>query len=285
MVKWVEVASSCSRQRFELLSRLLKEECGLENSVEFLEGTKDEFDELITKATSNYDFIRIGTGYGESVVHHFPFSSEKINILKSADLLIPISGRWWSRSATFHGLQKCLSSVGGQLDTDQNVLIAGAGAISRAIIATFVKMGFKKFNITNYQEEPVHALIEDIHRHYFGINCQFVPVDDLILLSGNHNAVANTTPYSEDNELLSQLYYFNYLSSGGITIDFVLGTRDTPFIQEARAIGATVVEGYEIASWADAVWAKWCFNIELDRDLYNEELKKILPAAPSIAEK
>ncbi|MCB0422647.1 MAG: hypothetical protein KDD61_16715 [Bdellovibrionales bacterium] len=282
MIHWTEVAVHPAIQRYQLLSQFLKSEHQIENEVEFLQGPAEQFQELLHKAMKTSEFVRIGTGFGESVVREFPFSSERISILKTADVLLPSGEKWWTRSATFHGVQKCLGEASSGLDTEKKVLIAGAGALSRAVIAALVKMGFKEFNITNYQEEPVVGLIKDIQKHYFGIKCRYVPMENLILLSGNHSVLANTTPYLKENVLLNELYYLNYLQTGGIVIDFNLNTRDTPLVQEARAVYAKVIEGYQIASWADAICSKWTFGVELNREEYNRQLREVIDVCPPI---
>lgn len=282
MRKWAEIAITCAKDRYNLLSQILNEDCSIENEVDFLEVSRDDFAEALEEATQKYDLLRIGAGLGELVVQHYPFSSERINILQTADVLLPIGDKWWTRSATFHGLQKCVSENGGGVDTELKVLIAGAGAISRAIIATFIKMGFKSFNVTNHQEEPVHTLINDLKKYYFGIEFNYVPMDQLILLTGNHSVVANSTPFMKENTLLNELYYFNYLAKNGLVIDFDLRQRETPYIQEARAINARTIQGFDIASWADTQWVKWSFNYELNREDYHTRLEAVIPACESI---
>ena len=281
MRRWVELATQNSESRFKLLQSEL-ESIGIENEVSFIACSRDEFKDALDGAMNDYDLIRIGAGLGELVTQAFPHQSERVLILKTADCLFPIQKRWWSRSATYHGLQRNLSNVGSYLELDSKVLVVGAGAIARAGIAALVKMGFRKFSIANVDRSQVDALVTELSRSYFGVQFDFIPQEDLVMLTGDYGVAINTTPAIDKNLLLKELYYFNFLKIGGVVVDFMVEPRNSLLIQEARSVGAHTIEGYEIASWADAVWSKWCFGKSILRDSYNEKLCNVLPTCASI---
>lgn len=272
-MKWVEIGIDSSTERFSALSEYLKEN-NLENELDFVEATPSEFEEKLHQCMEKYDAIRIGRGLGEVVVGCFKHKSATMSLLKSADSLVKVDDRWWLRSATYHSLQKKLSQIGEQLDLDSSVLVVGAGAMARVAVASFVKIGFKKFNISNKFDDQANELIKEFKRVYFSVDFNFVPKDELILLPGTNGVLVNTTPLSDQNDILDELYYFNFLKSGGIAMDFVVSPPETPLLKEAQDIGVHTVKGYEIASLADIIWAEWCFNVKLDHLKYQEKLLK-----------
>ena len=236
--------------------------------------TPSQFMEKLNECLEKYDTIRIGRSLGELVVSAFKHKSSIMQLLKSADSLVKINDKWWLRSAVYHSMQRKLAEIGQRLDLESSVLVVGAGAMARVAIASFVKAGFKKFNISNKFDDQANELIKDLKRVYFNIEFHFVPKDELILLPGTNGVLVNTTPMVPQNDILEELYYFNFLKSGGIAIDFVLIPPETPLLVEAQDIGVYTVKGYEIASRADMIWAEWCFNVKLDHHKYQEKLLK-----------
>lgn len=272
-MKWVEIAGSPSREYYEELSRSLKE-VGLENQVDFIESGMMDFPEALKKAMEEYDAIRIGSPFKSAGVAQFKNLSALLRQLNSADCLVKIKGVWWPRPAGYHSFQRILSRVGSSLDLKSSVLIVGAGAGARFAIAALIKIGFKHFNLTNKFDEQALELIKELRQIYFDVEFDFIPQGRLVLLPGANGVVINTTPLTPTNDLLNELYYFNFLKSSGIAIDFTVVPYDTPFIKEAEAIGINTVRGYEVAAEADCVWVGWVFGRELDVEAYRERLKE-----------
>ncbi len=172
------------------------------------------------------------------------------------------------------GLKKMILDVGSGLDLKGSILIVGAGAGARVAAAAFINVGYKKVNITNKFSEQAEDLIEDLERKYFDIEFEFIPEEKLVLLPGTNSVLVNTTPLLPSNDLLNELYYFNFLKSPGIVFDFTTVPIDTPLVLEAEALGIKVVRGFEVSSWGDMSWVEWAFAKKLDREAYCERLKE-----------
>lgn len=273
MKKWVEIAHSSSRLRFETLSEYLSE-LGYENQVDFVEASTSEFSEVFQDLVQKYDMIRVGSPYGTSVIYEFETYRDQVRFLKSADALIKKDGHWSLRSATLQAIIHVLNGVGPKLLLGSDVLIVGAGAGARAVVAAFSKLGFSRFKITNKFPDQATSMIKELKEAYFDIQFEFVPQERLIMLPGVHGVCVNTTPFVSSNDLLPELYYFNFLKPEGVVIDFTLIPLVTPLIQEAQEIGIHVVHGFEVSGMADILWSEWCFGVKPDLKQYYQKLKE-----------
>ncbi|USN48886.1 MAG: hypothetical protein H6626_07300 [Pseudobdellovibrionaceae bacterium] len=274
-MKWVEISAYPSTKRLQFLSDHLNAK-GFENSLAFVDTTPAGFEDELTSAMQTYDIIRIGRGLGSVVMQYFKKNTADVRHLGAADTIVKVDGEWWLANVTFPALQRELSEIGTKLNISSEALIVGAGASARAAVGAIVKMGFKTVNISNQFDEQAQDLIGDVKRKYFDVKFNFVPKDQLILLPGTNGIVINTTPFSPENDVLNELYYFNFLQRPGVAMDLVLSPPETPLIKEALGIQATVVCGYQVASWADVLWADWYLDLKLDHTEYEELLKQAL---------
>lgn len=279
MIKWAEIAGECSRHQFTTLSEFLTEQ-GLSNTVEFIDCSVVDFPETLQKALSQYKALRIGSPFRETAFQSFKHYSEALLRIRSADSIVHQTGKWWLRTATPYGIEEVLKRAGDNLDIESAALVVGAGGGARMAAAALIKSGFKKINVTNKFFEQANEMITDLRRSFFDVEFEFIAQDRLVLLPGMHSIVINATPLSPANDLLSELYYFNFLQTSGMVIDLTVFPYDTPLIMEASAIGVKVIRGYEVAAHADAYWTDLVFGRTIDVDTYLEKLKTKVQSVP-----
>lgn len=270
---WAEIAIYNSKERHELLSQFLNE-AGFENKVEFIETTPAGFEDALIKCLEKYDAVRVGRGLGHFVVKQFNNVSAVVNNLQSADTLVHMSDKWWLRSSLFHGMQRCFGQVGNRFDIQSSALVVGAGPAARIACAVLIQVGFKRINISNKFVDQAKELIADLKKRFFDIEFNLIPKEQLITLAGVNGVLVNTTPNTPENDILTELFYLNFLKRPGVVLDFELSPSPTPLIAEAQEVGAHVVSGCELVSWSDQVWVEWCLSDQFDRLSYLKLLEK-----------
>ncbi|MCC7404815.1 MAG: hypothetical protein IT288_10495 [Bdellovibrionales bacterium] len=274
-IRWTEIAVSPQHERWQLLSKILNE-AGVANCYEPSATAPERFAESLSQATQNMGALRIGSPFGQLVTRHFPYEPVLSMSLGAADTLLPIQGKWWTRSALYQAFHHLLREFGDLLNMKGTALVVGAGAAARIAIASLIKIGFKQIKLTNQEPTEAQALMREMSRSYFGVSFEFVPLSHLIMLPGTNSIMVNTTPSGVDNELIKELLYFNFLEPGGEVWDLSLSPIETALVKEAEEIGTRVVRGSEVASWVDVVWAKWVFGYEMDRNSYLKSLTEML---------
>lgn len=273
MIKWAEIATRNSLVRFQELSKFLKK-YGIENEFHPLEATAENFAGVIQKAFNEYDAIRVAPIFSDQACRLFPQNSVVIETLGASDSFVKIENSWWTRCVTFEALQRIFVKIGTQVDLSKSCLVVGAGSMAKISIGALSKIGISEFKIAHRLETSAQELIEEMQRKYFGVKFSYIPKDELVLLPGDSGVVVNTTPLRDDNEILKELYYFNFLKPNGLALDFVLKPLVTPFLREAHGIGAIAISGFEVSAVTDMVWVEQLTNKELPLEEYKSLLEE-----------
>lgn len=275
VLKWVDIAHPKRSSYMQILSEALTQ-AGCRNQLEEIE-ILDETDpkSLIETVLAKYNQVRLGPPYSHLVRTFLKTSELFFRQLGVADCLIHQGGQWWPRSCLYEGLKMALKAYGEKLDLGSSVLVVGSGVAARSSIVALTQAGFKKVNISCRNPESGRKLIEFLQNYFFGIEFEFIHKDNLVSLPGVNSVVVNATPCVEDNELLKELCYLNFLKREGLVIELNLAPVKTPLVIEAEQVGAYALYGYEIASWADAIWAQWIARVHINRVAYAERLAQL----------
>lgn len=266
VLKWCCVGYQHNPLRFELLSEFLNSK-NISNKFESIEISPADFDVEFKKVLDNFDQVRIEAPFGISAYKYFKAHEAIMSQLRSVDCVFKDDlAHWWGKSLTYTSLCESLQGVGEVIDLDSSVLVVGAGASARAAVAACAKMGFKDFKITNKFDEQGLELIREMKANFFGLNFEFVSQDKLILLPGTNCIAINTTPYVESNDLLPELYYFNFLRKRGVIVELTFYPMHTPLVKESLEINNFNIFGYELAALSDMHWTKWCTKQLIDVD-------------------
>lgn len=277
-MKCVEVGSGASKFRYEFLARFLAAK-GHQVQFDFVQCSPENFPAEIQRLMKDYQHIRIATPFGEKVHEYVSAVPMATLTQKSSDSLIFDQGQWWARSMLSEGLVREIVLM-KNLDISESALIVGAGASCRAVVSAMLKIGFKKFNITEKFEERGRLLIKDLRQTYFGVDFRFTPQTSITQLPGIHSVLVNTTPLVPANDLLNELYYCNFLKSDGVVIDLTLVPFETPLVKAAVQVGARVIHGCQVAALVDAYWIKSSMHIVIDPEEYGAGLKSACQAEP-----
>ncbi|RME14721.1 MAG: hypothetical protein D6797_08170 [Bdellovibrio sp.] len=270
-MKWVELALYNSQERFETLSQFLNE-VGCRNEVSFVESTPATLEDDLKQAKKEFDCIRIGQGLGTFVFQELEYWTAQSELIGATDTLHFLNQKWWPHIFLLSGVQSCLSKKGVYLDLDAAALVVGAGTAARVICVALIQAGIKSIKISNQFREQANELICHLKKHFFSVDFEFIPKERLIDLRGVHGVAVNTTPFSQENDILNELYYLNFLKRPGIVIDFELHPNPSKLIEEAQAVGAHTISGYDIVAETDKAWVTHVFNKSFDIEEYKKRL-------------
>lgn len=258
-------------------------ELGCENEYVVWEGPTRDFQDI--SLLDRFDHVRLSTSIGPQILKRLKVQSSWATLIGVIDGMVKSEHGWWPLCALYEGFGQILIQIGQQMDMRGNVLVAGAGGIARTVIAAFFKAGFSNFLLTNFDAKEAELLIQDVRSRLFGLNIQWVPMEKIVLLPGESSALVNCTPSIEENALLIELSYLNFLKRPGFLFDSNRFPKTSILVQEAYDSGVQVVDGIEIASRADVLWAKWAFGVELPFEEYKAAFQEMIKAASGADQK
>ncbi len=275
MKKWTSISPTNEELRWQSLSKVLNDRGAVNQYVEWKGPTKD-FEDIST--LDEFDHVRLSSSIGPQVLKRLKVQSSWATLIGVIDGMVKTEHGWWPLCALYESFGQILIRVGQELDMRGSVLVAGAGGIARTTISAFFKAGFKDFLVTNFKEDEADRLIKDVRSKLFGLRIQWVPMEKIVLLPGDSTALVNCTPSIEENELLRELSYLNFLKRPGFLFDSNRYPKSSILVQEAYDSGVNVIDGIEIASRADVLWAKWAFGVDLALDDYRKVFQETLKA-------
>lgn len=274
-MNWVEIATKCSRHRYELLSEQLRN-IGFANAVSFLEINEADFKETVQSAQANFRHIRVGDPFGLEAANLFNNQSLVQSGLKSVDCLSKEGQIWWPKSVLYNGLIALLSENAKSVDFSGTALIVGCESAARVCVAALFRAGFQQFIFCDADEKKAEALKTDLETFYLGLKAKSIGRHGLVMLAGTSTIAVNTTSFGAEDELAGELFYFNFLRNNGVLWDFNLVSRKHPLLKEAEEVGIRTVLGSEIASFADAAWVRGLTSKPFPRTEYAKLLQESL---------
>ncbi len=279
-MKWVVLGGKDQEVRFRALSEFMNTS-GYQNEVEFLSPEPNDFLMELERMVARVDQIRLQSPYSDRAQDFQNRATDLVNLVGSADAVIKTpTGSWWPENIMYEAV--CLEFIRHvkHVDLSTHVLMVGSGSAARVVLAALIKLGFSKFYISDRFEDRAKKTIEAMKKRFFGIDFSFIPAGSLMLLPGSSSILVNGTPLVPENDLLKDLYYFNFLKPPATIIDLNLIPPVTPLMSEGERIGAASMGGFEIASRVDVLWAKRAMNLTLDLEAYKKFLEKKLSEIP-----
>ncbi len=256
-MKWCVISAEVGDQKLaQILSQYLNQ-IGIENEFQFLAADPVSFADIHKEALQNFDQIRLGRPFGQHVIQLYKKMESQSSQLGAADCIVKADSGVWPRSALYRAWASLLGLWGDKLKVDSAALVVGAGASARISIASLIRVGFQRIHVTSTFDDEGLALIKEMKRSFVGIEFEFIGQDKLVLLPGNHGILVNTTPLIPENDILKELYYFNFLQKDGMVWDLTIEPWTTALVQQAEEVGASVIRGAELKAWTDAHWVQW----------------------------
>lgn len=276
MKKWTCVSPINDEARWQYLSQHVNQ-LGVANQFVPWQGSVTDVEDIST--LDPFQHVRMTTSLGLKVLKRLKVQSSWATLIGVIDGMVKTEHGWWPLCAMYEGFGQILIRIGQELDMRGSVLVAGAGGMARTAVAAFFKAGFKNILLTNFNVEEADALIRELRSKMFGMNVQWVPMEKIVLLPGESSALINCTPTIEENALLIELSYLNFLKRPGFLFDTSRYATTSVLVQEALDSGVKVIDGGEIAARADVLWAKWAFDVELSLAEYRKNLPSAQPPA------
>ncbi len=273
MKKWTSISPTNEEHRWQMLSQKLTS-LGVENEYVTWSGPTRDLEDV--SLLDPFDHVRLSTSIGPHILKKLKVQSSWATLIGVIDGMIQTEHGWWPLCAIYESFGQILIKIGQGLDMRGNIFVAGAGGIARVAIAAFFKAGFSKFLITNFDAAEAEVLINEVRRKMFGLDVQWVPMEKIVMLPGESSALVNCTPSIEENALLIELSYLNFLKRPGFLFDSGRYPKSSILVQEAAESGVSIIDGIEMAARADVLWSKWAFGVDLDLEEYKREFQEML---------
>lgn len=222
-------------------TEFLKDIPGLEN----LEIIKSQTFSPEDTLAQGFDFIFLLEGEFALFKELIGAISWKTNQLGVADTLVRVDGGYTPVNLNADCVLQILRSKDFKLDTSQSAMVIGSYDFVLSVSAKIALAGYSNILVSLFEKERVVELEKKMKEFIFNLNVQPVSLHDLTLLQvASGLLISNVTP-EMDKEVYETLSYFNFLTHGGVFVDFQSYSNAT-LIEEAKRAELNVVEELEI---------------------------------------
>lgn len=279
-LKLIELTEKPWDARWKALSQfLLKHDVSLQTAI--IEATPESLGEAVKNVLgSDAQLCRLSPRLSSFVFGHIPQKMEKSAKVGAADLLKKDKGGWWPQSCLVETFLKVLSQRIGLLDLTAPALVIGVDGAARQIVGALARTGFARVNVVEASAEAGPAFVREMKSQYFQVALEHIPFESITTLPGIHSLVVNTLPLEFENELLDEIYFFNFLRESGVVVDFNLIPSATPMIEEAKQLGARHLSGDFIAAEQDLHMIELALGRKFPVEEYRVALRAEADAVP-----
>ncbi len=280
MFKWIEIAEVSQKGRYDFLSSYLSSQ-GIENSWSHMVATNETVLEVIKIAKASCDQIIIDEKFGNLMRDNLVELSTKHYFSPTSDSIFKQDGKWFPRSFLEDSFIETLNKNVDNFDIQAGALIIGSGTLARIAINGLLKVGYKKISVCDKNKEDVDSFFADFSKRNFNLNLKFVSQDELAYLPGTHSILVNTLPTDSENDLMNDLFYFNYLNKDAVVIDLNLYPVESPLLLQAKDLDIHLVDGYKFYALQDFYWMQAVSNKKFSWDGYLDSWLKAIKTNPA----
>jgi shikimate 5-dehydrogenase len=187
----------------------------------------------------------------DTVVKQFPQLPTNVRWLETADTLLLEDGAWWPRLLSYDAFRKLLISRFPALNVGLHCYVIGATQIGRVGVASMASLGFSHLSVVDEDELKLHREVAFLKRYLLGIQIESVPASTLTVQTKAGALMLNTLHLPEENPVLKDLSYFNFMNQGGVVVDISECCHDNALLQEAQRADLSVLTGLEVQSQID----------------------------------
>lgn len=226
-----------AKKRFHWFSSELASDGGellkfLEPIHDRIEGTREESLDIFFSQANQFEFGIIDDRDCEAAYDHLQETPAELRPLKSVDFMLGDIAHMTLRQALHDGLVG-----GGGLDIRSQAMILGCGYKSRVAVSVLAELGYSSISlVTGQSEEPMSV---DFTKHYFGIQFEKLSFDQIVLQPGINSTVVNTLNLTSED--FGDIFFFNYLTRGGVVVSLTDGDVERDFLTEASALEAKTI--------------------------------------------
>lgn len=167
------------------------------------------------------------------VLSQFHVVPTQVRSVELLDSLFLEDGAWYPRLLIHEALRRVLVADAKDLDIRAPAFIIGDGDLSRVVAAVLAEMGIAEIflvgDLSRLKEQK-----RILSRSQLGIVFHILASEELTMQATSAGIVVNTADLSQQQVLLTDLSYFNFMKQAGFALDISFETAENTLLDEAE---------------------------------------------------
>lgn len=185
---------------------------------------------------------------------------------------------WYPRLLISESLRLMLVQEARDLNTRAPAFVVGTGELARVAANVLAEVGVSEIYLVGESTEG-EELRAELMRALLGIKLHSVVPEDLTVQAISAGIIINTVDLSDNEELMRDLTYFNFMRSDGYVLDFNLLPLQNPLLLEAtkaelKTLTPQALYARVAKQWLDRLEAGSYLTLEDLRESWMQFLKE-----------
>lgn len=200
----------------------------------------------IQGALDEYDLIKLSSRFFYEASLLFSAVPPLLSLIQSVDLVFKKDHQLWPHLIFKEGLHSSILMRHPSLNIKGGGLIIGGS--SEALQSAFVlaELGLSQITLVVEDEKQGESIKKLLTQALFQIQIEIITREKVILLPGVYSVLVCCEDLKNKQDLLTSILYFNYLEKTGLVVNAGASLEKLPLVEEAQAIGATVIDITEL---------------------------------------
>lgn len=188
------------------------------------------------------------------------------------DSLVMESGRPIPRNIFYDSLEKFFIEHARDLDIRAAAFVVGDDVEARVVSLFLASRGIRNIYLVGNISKLVHEL-KILKRAQIGINFSMVAPEEMTLQTVVAGVLVNTMNLSGQEELVTDLSYFNYMKSDAYILDLYPVQKENALLEEAERAGLRILSEH----WFLETFVKDCLTrlgVEYQSSVWDDFVKE-----------
>lgn len=212
--------------------------------------------------------VNVTAPYKSDVIKFLDEVSEDVKLSSSCNTVVNENGKLKGYTTDAQGIYMSMLKAGVDLK-NKDILLFGAGGVTKPIILEFIKKGAKTITLINRTKEKALSIKEDIYAvKGFNIETEITKEHyDIVvnLTSAGMHGKENVLPYND----------FSFIDKNTLCVDLIYNPEETLFLKTARELGAKILNGKGMLIGQGMISYELFTGKKLPESVYDEVLKVI----------
>lgn len=223
----------------------------LEIEIAFFSPESSESLFVDLKKLKAFDFLRLTYESSQKILEGWGTQPAQVRLLGCCDTFLHEGKSFGPRVILYEILREAIIAKVSDHDIKETGYVICNDMKGRLLVSLLLSLGHRKVFLVGEDEDFVNREVEFLQRFHIGTEILGLSANDLTLQTTRASILINTIHFSDDNPILNDLVYFNFMKSGGAVLDLDFEKNKSLLLEEAQRASLKVLAPTYVSSFYD----------------------------------
>lgn len=223
----------------------------LETEISFY--SADVLESLIQdkQKLKSFHFLRVTYESSQKILETWGPQPTQVRLLGCCDTFLHEGKSFVPRVILYEALREAIVSKISNYDIKDAGYVICNDMKGRLLISLLLSLGHRKVFLVGENEEFIDKEVEFLQRFHIGTEILGLPAHHLTLQTTRASILINTIDFTDDDTILNDLVYFNFMKNGGAILDLNFEKSKSVLLEEAQRASLKTLSSSYVSSFYD----------------------------------